>query len=224
MLVGLGVGAGLMYLLDSHTGNRRRAFLRNKAGRLYQSSETFAQKAARDFSNRASGVAAGARSLLQHEDATDEKIMARIRSRLGCIVSHPHAIHVSVENGRAVLSGPVLASESGALLRAIEDIPGVKGIESRLEVHETTEHVPSLQGGYPRRGNSAEFFQKNWTPAIRCTAATVGSGLALYGLRSKGPWAKVSTTLGLGLVARGLSNQELTNWADLAPLRRTLHV
>src|SRR5438132_3199375 len=93
---GAGLGAGLMYLFDPGWGRRRRAVLRDKTVNMLHSSENFAEKALRDAGNRARGVASEARSLLIHADVSDDVLASRVRSRLGRLVSHPHAIEVTV--------------------------------------------------------------------------------------------------------------------------------
>jgi osmotically-inducible protein OsmY len=52
---------------------------------------------------------------------------------------------VSATNGRVVLSGPILAGEADELIRRVSRIPGVRSIDSRLELHEDAGDVPSLQ-------------------------------------------------------------------------------
>src|SRR5437016_3177049 len=60
----IGLGAGLMYLLDPDKGRRRRALARDKAKSLWRRSEQIAAKTSRDLGNRARGVASETRSLL----------------------------------------------------------------------------------------------------------------------------------------------------------------
>ena len=77
---------------------------------------------------------------------TDDVLKARIRSKLGRLVSHPHSIEVKVVDGRATLTGPILAAEEVPLFEVISGIAGLKSIENLLELHETAD-IPALQGG-----------------------------------------------------------------------------
>ncbi len=64
LLAGLGLGAGLMYLLDPQMGRRRRALVRDKAARLAHEAQDAAQVVGKDFGNRARGLASGDLSVL----------------------------------------------------------------------------------------------------------------------------------------------------------------
>jgi len=55
-----------------------------------------------------------------------------------------------------------------------------------------------------------ESTQSNWTPVARLAAGLLGSGLAVYGLRSPSVVGKATGTLGLGLMARGITTSEWT--------------
>ena len=60
-LCGLSFGAALMYFLDPQGGGRRRALVRDKATSWAHQAEDYADKTARDLSNRATGLAHEAR-------------------------------------------------------------------------------------------------------------------------------------------------------------------
>lgn len=68
LLLGMGIGAGLMYLLDPRTGNRRRAILRDKIRHGLHEGQDFLEDAGRDLANRAQGVVAETRSWFAGED------------------------------------------------------------------------------------------------------------------------------------------------------------
>jgi hypothetical protein len=73
LLMGLGIGALVMYLFDPEGGNRRRAMLRDKATKLNrQTREAFEGKMT-DLSNRAKGVAHDLRSNLRPEAPNPEQ-------------------------------------------------------------------------------------------------------------------------------------------------------
>jgi hypothetical protein len=64
LLAGAGLGAGLMYVLDSDLGRRRRALVRDKAVHLAHEACEAADVVARDMRNRAHGLASGDPSVL----------------------------------------------------------------------------------------------------------------------------------------------------------------
>ena len=55
---------------------------------------------------RAYGVWAEGSHLIKHEEVSDEVLTARVRSKLGRAVSHPHAIQVMAKDGHVSLAGP----------------------------------------------------------------------------------------------------------------------
>ena len=139
---GIGLGAALMYMLDPDRGRRRRALLRDQLVRVAHGTPDAVGAAARDLSNRARGLAAGVGSMLSSEEVSDEVLVARVRSKMGRVVSHPHAIEVTAAQGRVTLGGPVLAHEVEHLLSGVSRVRGVADVESRLEVHADAGNVP----------------------------------------------------------------------------------
>ncbi len=219
----LSVGAGLMYLLDPNRGRSRRAIVRGKATSLYNDSAHYAGKLQRDLRNRATGVAASAKAKLTHEDeVADQKVEARVRTKLGRITSHPHAIRVRAENGCVTLEGTILAKEINGLVSAVRSVPGVTEVENRLQTHEKAGSNADLQGDTERPRERSEFMQVNWSPTARLVASALGGGLVIYGLRAHGPLAKATATIGAGLIARGVSNTEVSSWTDLGAARHAL--
>ena len=183
-------------------------------------------KAARDAKNRAAGAAASAKGLMRKDHASDEKLAARVRSRLGRVVSHPHAIEVSVEDGHVVLSGPILRHEVEHLLREIRKVRGVRGVDDRFEVHQHGNNVPSLQGpGRPPR--APELLQERWTPSLRVGAAVVGAATATAGA-IRLPRARAAglglTGLGSLLLARAVFDEPIRRFLGLGSTRRSVEV
>jgi uncharacterized membrane protein len=205
----IGLGAGLMYLFDPDRGKRRRALMRDKAAHGVSKTGDAISKTSRDLTHRARGVMADAGSLLYRKDVDDEVIVARVRSKLGRLVSHPHAITVTSENGQVTLRGPILAGEAENLINRVSAIAGVKGVENGLEVHEESEHISALQGGEPRTGRSFAFSKTNWSPTARLIAGTAGGALAFYALRGRNPLRTPIAAAGLSLFTRALTNIEL---------------
>jgi hypothetical protein len=153
VLTGLGLGAGLMYFLDPDRGGRRRALVRDKLARARRVGGDAVGAASRDFAHRATGAAARLRGLLNRESIVDDGVLVeRVRATLGRVVSHPHAIRAEAAGGIVTLRGPVLRAEVRPLLKAVQDVPGVRQVVSELEEHEQPGNIPALQGGSERPG------------------------------------------------------------------------
>ena len=68
--LGLGIGAGLMYLLDPDHGRRRRALLRDKTVSTAHKIDDSFGRTLRDLDHRARGLAAEARAAILEEGKT----------------------------------------------------------------------------------------------------------------------------------------------------------
>ena len=177
----MGIGAGLMYLFDPLGGSGRRRRVRSRTSSMSHSSAEPLETKSRHLRNRAAGILALAKSSWNaNDEITDEKLVARIRSKLGRYVSYPRSVQVTSNGGNVILSGPILAKEVSAVLDCVNAIPGVKSVESRLEVHETAN---SLQGG--RNLHDYDDMKSGWSPATRLIAGIAGGSLLWYGLRSR---------------------------------------
>lgn len=223
LLIAGGIGAGLMYLLDPDRGRRRRALLRDKVVHAWHEANDAIDKTTRDVANRTHGLIAEAEALFNHEEVSDDVLVARVRSKLGRVVSHPHAIKVRAENGRVTLEGPILEREVEALIDQVASIRGVKEIVNRLEVHDKPD-IPALQGGRRRAGQRFALLQENWSPATRLFATVAGGAAALYGLRRDDAYGPALSLVGLGLAARALTNKDLARLFGLGNGRRGIDV
>ena len=208
---GLGLGTGLMFLLDPDRGKRRRALLRDKCVWSARKTGEAAQVTARDLRNRAQGIASSIQSSFKSEMVDDTKLTDRVRSKLGRVVSHPHAIGVTARDGVITLSGPILTEEVPYLLACVNRVSGVSEVVNNLEPHATADNHPALQGGREREGSRFEFMQENWSPAARFIAGAVGASLAAYGGTRRGALGAGLGTAGLLLLARGVTNTGFSN-------------
>jgi osmotically-inducible protein OsmY len=143
----LGLGAGLMYLLDPNNGTRRRALVRDKARSYWQRQEDFLGKTARDVRDRTRGLVAEARSHLSSTEVPDDtSLVARVRAQIGHIVSKANAIGVTARQGRVTLSGPIPAAEANKLLSTVEGVSGVQEVVNQLDIQAERQQSSDLQG------------------------------------------------------------------------------
>jgi hypothetical protein len=176
MLMGMGIGASLMYLLDPAGGGRRRARVRDQfvhAGHLIGDAAGVTR---RDVVNRATGALARIRAARHSEDVDDRVLAERIRSQLGRVVSRPRAIDVGVADGVVTVRGTILQSEVAELCNAIARMSGVREVVDELEAHETADDVPALHGGR----ELPAMWNRHWSPTaqlVTALAATAGVGL-----------------------------------------------
>lgn len=217
-------GAALMYFFDPRRGRARRARIADLATHIRRVEQQLVDKAARDAAHRARGLVRRVSSVRGAQTHTEDAVLeARVRARLGRVVSHPHAIEVRARNGAVALRGAVLADESGRLVRAIRRVPGVREVIDRLDRHVTAD-VPELAGEQQR------MPKEQWAPSLRVAAVGGGAVVALYGLLRGGAGAKALAAAGAALAARGAANLPLGRIADYAlgrqpiELRKSIHV
>jgi hypothetical protein len=206
---GLGIGTGLMFLLDPNQGKRRRALLLDKCYSAARKTGEGVGVTARDLRNRTQGIVSGVQSRLSSEPVDDSVLVDRVRSKLGRIVSHPKAVNVSSQNGRVVLSGPILTTEVAELLACVNRVSGIKEVINQLDTHDESENHPALQGGRERQGDRFEFLQENWSPAARFIAGAAGASLAAYGGARRDALGAGIGAAGLLLLTRGITNTGL---------------
>ena len=225
ILLGAGLGAASAYYLDPVHGRRRRALVRDQIAHSLHEGEDALGVIGRDMSNRAHGAAATLRSSLYDDHPDDDVLVARVRSALGRVVSHPSAIDVEAHDGRVALSGPILKDESPLLLDAVWGVRGVRDVRNELEEHEAPGRVPGLQGGRRQRpGRRAGFMQENWSPSARGLAAIGGCLGALYGLSHRGAAGLLAGASSFLLLGRALSNMELRRLTGAGAQRHAVNV
>jgi hypothetical protein len=151
-LAALAAGAAAMYYLDPETGRRRRVVTRDRIGAASRDASSAARSKGKHTADRIKGLM---RSGLSHRMAaptSDAQLQARIRTRLGRLVSHPKAVDVTVKQGRVHLGGHILDADVGPLLSELESMPGVESVDNGLRVHDEPGSVSELQGRpHPRR-------------------------------------------------------------------------
>ncbi|HEX8985728.1 MAG TPA: BON domain-containing protein [Bryobacteraceae bacterium] len=195
-LTGAGVGGGLMFMFDPHRGRQRRTLVRDKVTGTLNDAGDAVRKRSRDVGNRVYGAYASARSMFGGGETEPGILLARLRSRIGHVVSNPRAVRVAVENGRVVLSGAVLASEAGDLTSAVRSIAGVREIDNRIEVRESME------------GSTEEHRGKGGSTTWRAVAGATGGALAVFGLSHRRQLlGRAASAAGFGLLARSASGR-----------------
>ncbi|MGZ3459270.1 MAG: SRPBCC family protein, partial [Archangium sp.] len=155
MVGGMGLGMGLMYLADPRTGRRRRAVARDKVFHALYGTGNAVGVVTRDIAHRARGFFFETRHRMRREEVDDRTIEARVRSALGRVCSHPHALQVNVEQGRVRLDGVTLKAEHPKILSRVAHVRGVLELTDNLRVFKQPGSHSELQGGAMRPGDGA---------------------------------------------------------------------
>ena len=179
VLVGAGIGAAVIFMLDPAAGGRRRALVRDKIVRASRVTREGLDSTARDMGNRARGIAAVTRGRLWNGEVSDDTLIERVRAKLGRASSHPRAIDVLANDGIITLRGPIVASELADVLAVTRSVRGVEDVINHLQPHESAVGVPSLYGAGRSGRPGLDIMQRNWAPATR---ALVGAGVVATGI------------------------------------------
>lgn len=200
-LTGAALGAAAMYFSDPRQGRRRRALLRDKLTSMSLSTLDARDATMRDLGNRMEGMRAKFWRMVEGRGKApdDQALVAHLRTLLGRLVSHPHAIAVTADGGRVTLSGAILADERELLLAQAYKMPGVTEIEDRLSVYASPTGVPALQG----RHRVAR--QAGWQPTLQALAGA-GGMLGAYGLMRRNRSGLLLAGAGLAVLGRAISS------------------
>lgn len=199
-LAGAAIGAAAMYFSDPRQGRRRRALLRDRLYSISLDALDARDAKMRDLGNRIEGMRAKFWHAIEGSGpAPSEQVLcARLRTLMGRVVSHPHAISVTADGGHVVLSGAILADEREILLAEAYKVPGVAAIEDRLSAYASPIGVPSLQGHH----RAAD--QPSWNPALKALAGA-GGILGAFGLTRRNSGGLLLAGAGLAVLGRALA-------------------
>ncbi|MCM2278517.1 MAG: SRPBCC family protein [Oligoflexia bacterium] len=132
-LSGFGLGAAAMYFLDPQRGSRRRAEVRQRGVHVARRSGNAIKMGLADLGNRSRGLILDTRArIAEQETPADDILVARVRSRLGRLVSHPHSVEVSVDAGRVTLKGRCAPEEVPRLVSSLHRVRGVREVDNQL--------------------------------------------------------------------------------------------
>ncbi|HEX4813631.1 MAG TPA: SRPBCC family protein, partial [Nonomuraea sp.] len=221
---GAAAGAAVEYLFDRDRGRSRRAKVRDRASHATHELTYGLGRLSRDLRNRSLGVAAGTRFRLTGRTADDRILHERVRAELGRYLTHPHAVHVSVEHRVARLDGDVLGGEDRPAVRAVRRIPGVKSVDARWTVRRDASDVPQLQGAGRARPPVPGLLQEHWAPSVRFLAGTAAAGLWALSRRCPAAIAWPLRGAGTALAARAVTNLPLRRLTGVNAGRRAVDV
>lgn len=224
VLTGLGVGAGLMYLLDPERGRRRRALVRDQMAHAARLTGDAAGATGRDVAHRTSGTIAWLRGTFSRSPVDDHVLVERVRARLGRMTSHPRAIEVAADDGVVTLRGPILQHEVRRLLGAVTRVAGVRRVVSQLEEHKEPGSIPALQGGSTPPGQLPDILQRNWSPTTRVIVGAGGLALAGYGASRRTVPGTLASLAGMGLLARAATNLDARRLTGIGASRRAIDI
>jgi len=137
MLGGLGLGAGLMYILDPVAGRKRRKTVADKTGSMKRTSASAIGRVSRDIGKEAWGLLTEAQGVFEGPLEDDETLAERVRSRIERTVSQPDTVQIVVDSGVVTLAGTISAAEFDRLVSTVLRVKGVRDVNDKLDVRPT---------------------------------------------------------------------------------------
>ncbi len=135
-MVGAGVGAGLMALLDPSRGAARRSFLRDKVFRAVHIGQREMRKLMKEIANEVRGSIAEQRARMREGDIADVRLLARVRAQIGHVVENFGALELTARDGHVTVWGPVLMGEKQKIEERLRQTRGVKTCYVQVSEHE----------------------------------------------------------------------------------------
>lgn len=225
LVVSAGIGALAMYYLDPSRGRYRRAVARDQMAHAGHRLQRGWGVTGRDLRHRASGAMARVHSAMQAEPVDDLILVERVRSALGHVTSHPASIEVTATNGVITLSGSISREEIPLIVDQVLGVPGIKGIDNRLERHEESGSLSGLGGrAGRRRGKKSGALRANWSPSTRFIGGLTGLAAAIYGFSRRNSAGTILSAAGLLLLGRAGTNLEFRRWIGAGAARNGIKV
>lgn len=206
LLGGAAGGAAAWYFLDGDNGARRRAAFARKTNQLGRKIARGAELSFRDVENRLSGLARHAWASVIRPPLDDRIHVERVRARMGRIVSHPHKIHATADNGVITLWGEATEQDAKRLVDAVAAMPGVRGVQNELDF---CPPVAAATNGSDAFTQAHHQTLLRWSPARRLLAGTAGAAAALYGWRRKDELGALIGLVGGALVTHSVSRRNV---------------
>ncbi len=220
---GATIGAALMYLYDPIHGNKRRSMIQDQFLGFRNNASESLDDAVNDLKNRYQGVRAELNGMMSGETPSDRVLEHRVRTKLGTLTYHPGSIDVHVSNGHATLKGDVLAKEVDDIVSGVSKVRGIYGVDNHLQVHETADGVPDLQG-MDQSKRAMQDTAQSWAPGTRLLAGSAGGLLIMTGPFRRGLIGRLATFGGWAMLMRSLTNLPLQQMVGLSGSRRVINI
>jgi hypothetical protein len=126
-------GAVLAFLFDKDRGRRRRVLVRDQVVGRTNDLRDWLDGSRKNVGNWTQGLIAETKGRLKDEAVDDMTLIARVRSEIGRVASHPKMIDVTANNGHVTLNGYILTDEIRRLLRTVSRVRGVHALTNELQ-------------------------------------------------------------------------------------------
>lgn len=147
-IVAFCAGLATAYFFDPDRGRRRRVMFMDQMSRRVRETIVWWEKKQRHLGHVVEGLPYrfGRLWFRSQEVVDDERLVQRVRARIGRVIRHPGSVSVVARDGRVTLSGPIMADEIERVLRCARTVPGVRHVDNAMTPYSRGARVPGLQG------------------------------------------------------------------------------
>ena len=145
-LAGIGLGAGLMALLDPGRGAARRSYLRDKTFHGLRLVGREATKQLKRLQNEIVGALAESKAKLLERNVPDDILAARVRAQLGHVVKNFGLLEIDARRGYVTVWGPTLRGERGKIIDRLQETRGVRNFYVQIDEHDDLDQVAGIHG------------------------------------------------------------------------------
>jgi hypothetical protein len=145
-LAGIGLGAGLMALLDPGRGAARRSYIR---GKTFHGLRVAGREGAKQFKrmqNELAGALAESKAKLLERNVPDEILIERVHAQLGHVVKNFGLLEIDARQGYVTVWGPTLRGERGKIIDRLQETRGVRNFYVQVEEHDNLDQVAGIHG------------------------------------------------------------------------------
>jgi hypothetical protein len=145
-LAGIGLGAGLMALLDPGRGATRRSFIRDKTFHGLRVTGREGAKQMKRLQNGLAGALAESKAKLFERNVPDDIVVERVRAQLGHVVKNFGLLEVDARQGYVTIWGHVLRGERGKIIDRLQETRGVRNFYIQVDEHDNLDEIAGFHG------------------------------------------------------------------------------
>lgn len=160
-LLGVGVGAGLMAILDPGRGAWRRSYLRDKVVQGIHIAQRQGRGLLIEIGNEVRGSVAEQRARMREGRIPNAKLVERVRAQVGHVVQNFGALDVSASDGHVTIWGPVLRGEKEKIEQRLRETRGVRSSYVQVTEYDDLSQITGSLGQQPANPTKAVDFQEH---------------------------------------------------------------
>jgi uncharacterized membrane protein len=207
--VGITVTAGMAYVCDPDSGQRRRQALGERCASTAKRIGDDARITRHDLTQRLNAVSSRAKAAFARNKSSDISLSKRVRVAIWRAVPHPGTIKVVAHDGHVILYGDVFPREHEHVVQVVRSVERVREISDHLtETTSTPEETGALATVRKATMSLRQFplFQETWSPPRRVFSGVAAGVMLAWAATHRNPLGALSGIAGAALFLRSGTN------------------